>query len=124
MILVDTSVWIDHLRYGEALLADLLENLEITMHPYVLGELACGNLQNRRETLRLLGNLPMVPTATGHEVLEFIEHRTLMGRGIGYIDVHLLASAMLNGNTQLWTRDKRLAQVAAELDLAFNEQRS
>lgn len=94
------------------------------MHPYVLGELACGNLQNRRETLRLLSNLPAAPTATGQEVLEFIEHRTLMGRGIGYIDVHLLASTMLNGATQLWTRDKRLTQTAEELDLAFDEQRS
>lgn len=94
------------------------------MHPYVLGELACGNLENRRVTLRLLGNLPMAPKATEHEALEFIEHRTLMGRGIGYIDVHLLVSTMLNGATRLWTRDRRLAQVAAELKLAFNEQRS
>lgn len=94
------------------------------MHPYVLGELACGNLENRREMLRLLGNLPMAPTATEHEVLEFIERRALMGRGIGYIDVHLLASALLNGTVRLWTRDKRLAQVAAELELAFKEQRS
>lgn len=124
MILVDTSVWIDHLRSEEPLLAELLESLEVVMHPYVLGELACGNLQNRSETLRLLGNLPMAPTATEHEALEFIERRTLMGRGIGYIDVHLLASTMLNGATQLWTRDRRLAQVAAELELAFNEQRS
>ncbi|MGB3634222.1 MAG: type II toxin-antitoxin system VapC family toxin [Rubrobacteraceae bacterium] len=121
MILVDTSVWIDHLRSGEPLLAELLEGVEVIMHPYVLGELACGNLKNRRETLSLLGNLPMSPTATEHEVLEFIEYRTLMGRGIGYIDVHLLASTILNGAARLWTRDKRLAQVAAELELAFDE---
>lgn len=124
MILVDTSVWIDHLRSKEPLLAELLEGVEVTMHPYVLGELACGNLQNHRETIRLLGNLPMAPTATEHEVLEFIEDRALMGRGIGYIDVHLLASTLLNGDTQLWTRDRRLAQVAAELELAFKGQRS
>ncbi len=123
MILVDTSVWIDHLRSGETLLADILESMEVIMHPYVLGELACGNLQNRRETLRLLGNLPMAPTATERETLGFVEHRALIGRGIGYIDVHLLASTMLNGDTKLWTRDKRLAKTAEELELAFDEQR-
>ncbi|MGB3680870.1 MAG: type II toxin-antitoxin system VapC family toxin [Rubrobacteraceae bacterium] len=121
MILVDTSVWIYHLRSEEPLLTDLLEGIEVTMHPYVLGELACGNLENRRETLRLLGNLPMAPTATEHEILEFIEHHTLMGQGIGYIDIHLLASTMLDNATRLWTRDRRLSQVAEELELAFSE---
>lgn len=91
------------------------------IHPFVLGELACGNLKNRRETLRLLGDLPVSSTATGREALEFIEHRALMGRGIGYIDVHLLASTVLEGSAQLWTRDKRLIAAAMELGLAFDE---
>jgi predicted nucleic acid-binding protein len=87
----------------------------------VRGELACGNLRNRSEVLELLGNLPSVPAATDAEAMEFIERRALMGRGIGYIDVHLLASAALAGTARLWTRDRRLAAVAAELDLAFAE---
>lgn len=92
------------------------------MHPYVLGELACGNLKNRREVLRFLGDLPSAPTATEPEILDFIERRALMGRGIGYIDVHLLASIVLEGAARLWTRDRRLNEVAAELDLAFEEE--
>lgn len=121
MILVDTSVWIDHLRSGEPLLVELLEGGGVMIHSFVLGELACGNLKNRRETLRLLGDLPVSSTATGREALEFIEHRALMGRGIGYIDVHLLASTVLEGSAQLWTRDKRLTAAAMELGLAFDE---
>jgi hypothetical protein len=85
------------------------------------GELACGNLRNRREVLELLGNLPHAPLATDAEAREFIERRMLMGRGIGYIDVHLLASVALAGTAHLWTRDRRLAAVAAGLDLAFDE---
>lgn len=91
------------------------------MHPFVLGELACGNLENRGEILRLLGDLPPAPTATDPEVLDFIERRSLMGRGIGYIDVHLLASAALGGVARLWTRDRRLSAAAAELGLGFEE---
>jgi predicted nucleic acid-binding protein len=122
VILVDTSVWIDHLRSGEPALVTALEGGQVLMHPYVLGELACGNLKNRREVLRLLGDLPSAPTATDPEVLDFIERRALMGRGIGYIDVHLLASTVLEGVARLWTRDRRLDEVAAELDLAFEEE--
>lgn len=121
MILVDTSVWIDHLRSGEPALATSLEGGQVLMHPFVLGELACGNLKNRGEVLRLLGDLPAAPTATEHEALTLIERRALMGRGIGYIDVHLLASAALAGVGRLWTRDRRLAAVAADLELAFDE---
>ena len=121
MILVDTSVWIDHLRSGEPLLVAVLEVARVMMHPFVLGELACGNLANRSEVLELLGGLPAAPTATDPEALEFIERRALMGRGIGYIDVHLLASIVLSGDGRLWTRDRRLAAVARELDLAFDE---
>lgn len=122
MILVDTSVWIDHLRSGEPSLAAALEGGRVMMHPVVRGELACGNLANRDEVLQLLGNLPAAPTATDPEALKFIERRALMGRGIGYIDVHLLASIALSGDARLWTRDRRLAAVATELELAFSEE--
>ena len=121
MILVDTSVWVDHLRSGEPALATALEGGRVLMHPFVLGELACGNLENRDEVLRLLGALPSAPTATDSEVLGLIERRALMGRGIGYIDAHLLASTALAADASIWTRDRRLATVAAELDLAFDE---
>jgi len=119
VILVDTSVWIDHLRSGEPGLEAALEGGRVLMHPFVLGELACGNLNNRGELLELLRDLPAAPTATDPEVLGLIERRALMGRGIGYIDVHLLASAALADVGRLWTRDRRLAAAAAELELAF-----
>ncbi len=122
MILVDTSVWIDHLRSGEPALATALEGGRVLMHPFVLGELACGNLKNRSEVLWLLRDLPAAPTATDPEALVLIERRALMGRGIGYIDVHLLASTVLEGVARLWTRDRRLAETAAELELAFDEE--
>ena len=121
MILVDTSLWVDHLRKGVPRLAAALEQSSVLMHPFVLGELACGNLKNRREVLRLLSDLPAAPMATDREVLDFIERRALMGRGMGYIDVHLLASVALAGTARLWTRDKRLAAVAADLELAYVE---
>jgi predicted nucleic acid-binding protein len=121
VILIDTSVWIGHLRSGEPLLVAALESARVMMHPFVLGELACGNLANRSEVLGLLGGLPAALTATDPEALEFIERRALMGRGIGYIDVHLLASIALSGDVRLWTKDRRLAAVAMELDLAFDE---
>ena len=118
MILVDTSVWVDHLRSGVPELAGLLEDGEASTHPFVVGELACGNLRNRAEVLELLGNLPELPVATHGEVMEVIEGRALMGRGLGYIDVHLLASALLAPSARLWTLDRRLARVAAELGVA------
>ena len=118
MILADTSVWVDHLREGAPALAAALERAGVLMHPFVRGELACGNLKNRGEVLRLLGELPAAPLATDAEVLNFIERRPLMGRGLGYIDVHLLASVALAGSARLWTRDKRLATVATALNLA------
>lgn len=119
MILVDTSVWIAHLRKGASSLASALEQGQVLMHPFVLGELACGNLKNRRQVLRLLGDLPNAPQATNAEVMNFIERRALMGCGVGYIDAHLLASVALAGTARLWTLDKRLAAVAAELKLAY-----
>ena len=121
MILVDTSVWVDHLRKGSPALSAALEQGAVMTHPFIVGELACGNLANRREVLRLLGDLPATPVATDEETLEFIERRSLMGRGLGYIDVHLLASTALTEAALLWTRDKRLAAVAQDLRLAHEE---
>ncbi|MBI4081670.1 MAG: type II toxin-antitoxin system VapC family toxin [Candidatus Lambdaproteobacteria bacterium] len=121
MILVDTSVWIDHLRQGTPALSAMLDAGQVLMHPFVLGELACGKLRNREEVLRLLGELPMAPAVIDAEARAFIEGHTLMARGIGYIDVHLLASTVLAAPARLWTRDRQLAAVAAELGLAFTE---
>ena len=118
MILVDTSVWIDHLRATDEGLAESLDAGMVCTHPFVVGELACGKLRNRREVLALLRALPSAPVATDEEALEFIERRGLMGRGIGYVDIHLLAATALAGSDRLWTRDRRLAAVAEELGLA------
>ncbi len=115
MILVDTSVWVEHLRQGLAALSTALDECQVLMHPLVLGELACGNLRNRAGLLRLLGDLPAAPTVTDSEALAFIEAHQLMGRGIGYIDVHLLAATALAAPATLWTLDMRLGAVAAEL---------
>lgn len=117
MMLVDTSVWIDHLRRGDASLITALHEGRVWMHAFVLGELACGNLRSRDEVLNLLQGLPTLQTAADAEVLFYIERHALMGRGIGYVDAHLLAAAQL-GAVRLWTRDKRLAAVASELGLA------
>ncbi len=119
MILVDTSVWIDHLRAGDDELVALLNGNRVLMHPFVLGELACGNLCNREEVLRLLKDLPCAAVATDAEVLFFIERHALMGRGIGYVDAHLLAAVTLDGSSQLWTRDKRLRALANEMALVY-----
>jgi len=121
MVLVDTSVWIDHLRQGEQQLVRFLDAERVLMHPFVRGELACGSLANRDEVLYLLGNLPRVPLATDEEALLFIERHRLMGQGIGYIDIHLLASVVLSDEARLWTRDRRLATAAHELGLALPE---
>jgi predicted nucleic acid-binding protein len=120
MILVDTSVWIDHLRHGEASLTQALMQMTVGIHPYVVGEMACGNVKNRQEVLQLLQGLPAMRQALDTEVMHLIESKGLMGRGIGYVDAHLCASALLSG-AQLWTRDKRLLAVAQELGLACLE---
>ena len=122
MVLVDTSIWIDHLRKGDAALRSALEAGQVLMHPFVLGELACSNLNNRADLLALLRDLPPAPVATDAEALGFIDRHELMGRGIGYLDVHLLASAALANPARLWTRDRRLAKVADHLNLAFHPQ--
>lgn len=118
MILVDTSVWIDHFRKSGSLLAELLEQQEVLLHPFVLGELACGNLKDRKEIVSLLHALPTVVRAEDDEVLFFIERHKLMGKGIGLIDAHLMASCSLTG-CALWTRDKRLLAVAREMNVSF-----
>ena len=114
MLLVDTSVWIEHLRYGTAGLETLLDEGNIACHPLVIGELACGNLKNRSEILTLLKNLPVAAVANDDEVLKFIEYHQLMGKGLGYIDIHLLMSALLTG-IPLWTVDKKLHECATSL---------
>ena len=119
MILVDSSVWIDHLRVGEPRLAELLNTGRALAHPYIIGELACGNLKNRKAVLSLLQDLPAVQVATDDEVLFFIERHGLMAKGIGYVDVHLLSAVSLAGTARLWTRDKRLCAVAESMGLAF-----
>jgi len=118
MILVDTSVWIDHLRAGDEHLIDLLDSSQVLAHPFIIGELACGNLRNRDEVLRLLSDLPQAPLASHEEVLYFIESKKLMGLGVGYIDTHLLASTALADTALIWTRDQRLQKTARKLQLA------
>ena len=115
MILADTSVWVDHLRRSDAQLCAALEANQICIHPMVVGELACGNLRNRA-TLAHLQLLPHATVATHDEALTMIEQHKLMGRGVGFVDVHLLASARLS-NASLWTRDVRLAAIAAEFGI-------
>lgn len=119
MILVDTSVWIDHLRSGDDRLTTLLNNSQVLMHPFVLGELACGNLSQRAEVLSLLKHLPQATVASDQEVLFFIEQHELMGRGIGYVDAHLMAAVALDDRALFWTRDKRLQALAAEQGFAY-----
>lgn len=123
MILVDTSVWVDHLQKGVPSLADALERDVVMTHPFVIGELACGNLKNRGEVLRLLAALPSSVVATDEETLLFIEQRKLMGKGISYIDAHLLASVTLTEGASIWTRDKRLAEAAIDLGVVPADER-
>ena len=119
MILVDTSVWVDHLRAGNEGLSTLLNSGQVLMHPFVLGELACGNLRQRAEVLSLLKDLPQASVAHDGEVLFFIERHELMGHGIGYVDAHLMAAVALDGGARLWTRDKRLKALASAHGMAY-----
>ena len=120
MVLLDTSVWVDHLRQSDRLVVQLLESGQATVHSFVVGELACGNLSSRKQVIDLLLALPRIETATDDEVLYFIGKRKLMGRGVGYVDAHLLAATAIGG-ALLWTRDKRLRDVAGELGVAWVE---
>lgn len=118
MILVDTSVWVDHLRHHDAALAALLERGEVLGHAFVTGELACGSLGQRSRVLTLLAELPQARLAFNAEVLSFIERHGLMGAGIGYLDAHLMASTTLTPDARLWTRNRLLASVAHRLGFA------
>ena len=111
MILVDTSVWIEHFRVGNRVLGEILDRALALTHPFVIGELACGNLKNRTRILSDLRALPSADAASHEEVLRLVEERKLWGRGIGWIDGHLLASSLLS-SCQLWTLDRQLAEVA------------
>ncbi len=119
MVLVDTSIWIDHLNDGNKKLTALLNDGEAAIHPYVIGELACGNLKNRKEIISLLHALPHLDKASDDEVLFFIEKHKLMGLGVGLIDIHLLASCKL-GKTRLLTKDKRLRAASRKLNVLFD----
>ena len=121
MILVDTSVWVDHLRTGNRRLADLLDNGMVLAHPFVTGELALGDLRQRALILSALSGLPRSSVATDEEALRFIDDRRLFGRGIGYVDAHLLAAVRLNAGAALWTYDKRLHGVAEQLGISMRD---
>jgi predicted nucleic acid-binding protein len=118
MILVDTSIWVDHFRARDAILSRLLARKEVIQHPFVIGEIMMGNPRNRAGILTVMSLLPQSVVAQAHEVLGFVERNRLHGRGIGYIDAHLLASARLTRGTSVWTRDRRMFAAASELGLA------
>jgi hypothetical protein len=118
MVLVDTSLWVSHLQSGNGRLRELLEEGKVISHPFIIGELALGNLKNRQEILSLLMSLPAAVIAVHDEVLQFIEEQRLIGLGLGYVDVHLLAAARLTP-VPLWTNDKRLKEAAIRLQIDF-----
>ena len=124
MILVDTSIWIDHLRTGDDELIGLLNDNDVLAHPWIAGELALGYLSRRTEVLALIQNLPQATVATHDEVLALIDRHQLFGIGIGYVDAHLLAATMLTPGARLWTRDKRLTSTAAGLGISQVDTRS
>lgn len=118
MVLVDTSVWVEHLRSGNIGLEDLLNNGLVVCHLFIVGELACGNLSNRSEILSLLQALPLANHAEHEEVMRFIENYSLMGKGLGYIDMHLIVSAILT-EVPIWTLDRKLNEVSSKLRLQY-----
>ena len=118
MVLVDTSVWVAHFRRGDIGLETLLNEGQVVCHPFIVGELACGNLKNRSGILSLLQALPMAIPSEHEEVIGFIENHSLMGKGLGYIDMHLLASAILS-RVPVWTLDKKLKQVSSKLGFGY-----
>jgi len=118
MILVDTSVWIEHLRNANTELARLLEAGAVLCHPFVVGEIACGTLRHRADVLDALGSLPQAPVASHDEAMTFLDRQAIAGRGIGWVDVHLLASTALAADARLWSFDKRLTAIATGLGIA------
>jgi len=118
MVLVDTSVWISHLRQGEKKLRDLLHDLSVISHPFIVDELACGNIANRGEVLELIRALPSCEIVTNTEFGYFLERNRLMEKGVGFVDVHIIASAQLAG-VRFWTVDERLKGIADEIGIAF-----
>jgi predicted nucleic acid-binding protein len=119
MILVDTSIWIDHLRKGDVIMQQLLDDGKVLSHPLVFGELAMGNLHPREAILKMLLIFPIAALASNEEVLQLVSRHKFYGLGLGYIDAHLLAAVRLTAGATLWTRDKRLAQAAELLGIAF-----
>lgn len=118
MIIIDTSIWVDHFRRNDAHLVALLEGSRVLVHDFVQGELALGNLRQRKQVIEALADLPRAEHATPEEVLAFIERHALHGAGIGYVDAHLLAASKLNA-ALLWTKDRYLYAVASRLKLAY-----
>jgi len=118
VILVDTSIWVDHLRHGEERLATLLDHGQVLMHPFIMGELALGQLRQRQAVLTDLMDLPAATVAGDDEAMRLIEQEALYGMGVGYIDAHLLAAARLTPGAMIWTRDRRFLVVAEKLSLA------
>lgn len=118
-ILVDTSVWIKHLREGDQNLIRLLEQGLVASHPFIIGELACGAIKNRYEIIGLLNDLPSADILDHSDIMEFIENRKIMNKGLGYIDVHLLGSALVS-ETPLWTFDKALRKIANQLSIEYD----
>ena len=117
MILVDTSVWIDHLRNGNSTLSELLYGTRVLAHPWVIGEIGLGSLRSREDVLTLLQGLPQASVATGPEVLMLVEQERLYGSGIGYVDAQLLAATRLTPDATLWTFDSKLSQAAQRLEV-------
>ena len=119
LILVDTSVWIRHLQEGDRYLALLLENGLVACHPFIIGELACGGMKNRNEIINLLNALPSACQLEHDEIMEFIDNRKIMNQGIGYVDTHILGSAIVS-ETRLWTLDKSLRKIAEKLSIVYD----
>ena len=119
LVLVDTSVWIKHLRESDRNLVQLLEQGLVACHPFIIGELACGGIKKRYEIISLLNDLPSTNILDHDDIMEFIEYRKIMNRGIGYVDVHLLGSALVS-ETRLWTFDKALRKVANQLSIEYD----
>lgn len=118
MVLVDTSVWVSHFRKGNPHLEALLQDGDVVCHPFIVGELACGRIKNRSEILSLLQSLPMAEPVDLNEALKFIDGNCLMGIGLGFIDIHLLAAALLT-EVPLWTLDKKLGKASSKLEINF-----